>query len=218
MQHRAYTALVVVVVRPQRATDAQRFASLQKIRRAHDAAYERWLPHLTLIPPFQLHGPPCNAALPAWLATDLDAVADTAQTVCDGTKRHTIKLQEIHSFPLRKYENIHLRPDRASAAPLAAFQKTLQQALHHCIRDKSKQRMRFVPHASLGQAYTPRDAETIVEKAVRTLQVKPPRRMPQPEAPVQGIWADVATIQVMYKPVGAQGSYTVWRTLPLQPT
>ena len=61
MPRTAYTALVVLLLRPAGAADAQRMQQLQRIRHTYDAAYTRWLPHITLVPPFAVPPPDADA-------------------------------------------------------------------------------------------------------------------------------------------------------------
>lgn len=49
-----HIAVIVVLVRAQTSADTIRLERVQEMRKEHDQAYERWAPHLTLIPPFTI--------------------------------------------------------------------------------------------------------------------------------------------------------------------
>ncbi|WFD01736.1 hypothetical protein MOBT1_000412 [Malassezia obtusa] len=169
MPRAVYTALVVLLLRPAAAVDAQRMQRLQRIRHTYDAAYTRWLPHITLIPPFQLHAPDGLAKddVPAWLSSLLDGLSDDTARACARHARHRVSLSEIGVFRLRRYENIHLRPSEASAPPLLALQRDVQLASTPHIPKAKRKRESFIPHASLGQAYSPEDRADIELEATR---------------------------------------------------
>ncbi|PWN41366.1 hypothetical protein IE81DRAFT_348415 [Ceraceosorus guamensis] len=49
-----YIAVVALLIRPQDADARCRVEELQEMRSTYDAAYQRWEPHVTLVPPFEL--------------------------------------------------------------------------------------------------------------------------------------------------------------------
>lgn len=217
---RTYTALVVVLLRPHGATAARRFDELQRIRHAHDAAYQRWLPHMTLIPPFQMQTREPEGAegqLPDGIRARLDAMTAAIRPACQEHVSMVLQLNEVHLFPLRRYRNLHLRPPEASIEPLAALQKDVSQAMQpHIPSEKERQprqQNRFVPHASLGQAYTPEDKEDIIEDATRSLGCvdRTSRDHDAEQAGSEGLQVIVDRIQLMYKTSQAKGPYTLWQ-------
>ena len=250
---RTYTALVVVLLRPHGATAARRYEELQRIRHAHDAAYQRWLPHMTLIPPFQMQTREPEGAegqVPDGIRARLDAMAAAIRPTCQEHASMVLQLNEVHLFPLRRYRNLHLRPPEACIEPLAALQKDVSQAMQPHIpsqeerdvrrRSRSpqgqssapqeersqrpqrpqrppRQQDRFVPHASLGQAYTPEDKEDIIEDATRSLGCvdRTSRDHDSEHAGAEGLQVIVDRIQLMYKTSQAKGPYTLWQEFPL---
>lgn len=206
MPRAVYTTLVVLLLRPAAGVDAQRMQSLQRIRHTYDAAYTRWLPHITLIPPFQIEKEAEGEGVPPSLAQTLDRVSTDAQKACDRTAAHTLRLAEIGTFRLRRYENVHLRPDAATASPLMALQRDLQKEVAPHIPKGKRRREKFVPHASLGQAYAADDKQEIVFEATRDLGL---------DGPEPGVLVQADRIQVMYKPSHEKGAYTLWRELAL---
>lgn len=240
---RTYTALVVVLLRPHGATAARRYEELQRIRHAHDAAYQRWLPHMTLIPPFQMQTRESEGAegqVPDGIRARLDAMAASVRPACQQHASMVLQLNEVHLFPLRRYRNLHLRPPEACIEPLAALQKDVNQAMQPHIpsqkvrnpRQRSRspqeerpqrpqrpprQHDRFVPHASLGQAYTPEDKEDIIEDATRSLGCvdRTSRDHDTEHAGTEGLQVIVDRIQLMYKTSQAKGPYTLWQEFPL---
>ena len=209
---RAYTALVVVLLEPLGATAERRYQALQQIRHAHDAAYTRWLPHLTLIPPYQLHVPDEDPEPLATVSRSLDALAQALMPVCAKHMAHELNLSELHSFRLRRYHNIHLRPTRASGAPLVTLQRELSVAASSHIPRSARRREGFVPHASLGQSYSPEDTAHIQEEARRWLACRLPSEPAQLD---EGLRVSIRQIQLMYKTSQQKGPYTLWRELSL---
>jgi len=210
---RAYTALVVVLLEPLGTTAERRFQALQQIRHAHDAAYTRWLPHLTLIPPYQLHVADEDPEPMATVSRSLDGLAEALAPVCARHSAHELTLSEVCSFRLRRYHNIHLRPTRTSGAPLVALQRELGAAATAHLPRSSRRRENFVPHASLGQSYSPEDTAHIQEEARRWLACR------LPSEPVQldeGLCVSVHRIQIMYKTSQQKGPYTLWKELSLR--
>ena len=124
----SYKALVVTLLEPLDTTAEHRFAALQNIRHSYDAAYTRWLPHITLIPPFIIKppaskehsssassSPAVSTDLPAWLSQTLQDLSQRLVDVCKRHSAHNLRLCEVHSFRLRAYTNMHLRPDKITA-------------------------------------------------------------------------------------------------------
>lgn len=215
MPRTAYTALVVLLLRPAGAADAQRLQQLQRIRHTYDAAYTRWLPHITLVRPFAVPPPDAGAegdadagaaGAPPWLARVLDTLSDDTARACARHARHRIALTDLGVFRLRRYENVHLRPSAASAPPLLALQRDIQRAAAPHLPARGRRRERFVPHASLGQAYTAEDRAAIELEAERDCRLHD-----------GGIAVAVDHVQVMYKPSGARGPYTLYREATLAP-
>lgn len=209
---RSYTALVVVLLEPLGATAERRFHALQQIRHAHDAAYTRWLPHITLIPPYLLHVADEDPEPLATVSRSLDALAHDLAPVCAAHAAHEICLSEIHSFRLRKYHNIHLRPTHASGAPLVALQHDLRRAAAPHLPRPPRRHETFVPHASLGQSYTPEDTVHIQEEAQRWLMCRLPS---EPAQSGEGLQVSIQRIQIMYKTSQKKGPYTLWKELSL---
>lgn len=113
--------VIVVLLQPYGDQDQRRYEELQKLRQRHDQAFVRWLPHITLIPPFTLTAPPQVDDLNESSSDELDAVvqrheprlseiAQAALEVCKGHAAHSLLLDQVSTFPLRKYTNVHLRP------------------------------------------------------------------------------------------------------------
>lgn len=183
-----YRALVVLLLRPASGCGAQ-FAALERVRAAHDHAYRRWRPHITLIPPFLLDE--------EGLSARLESLAAALAPVCAAAAPHTLTLAALGTFRLRRYHNIHLVP--ADAAPLAALQEQLSAAAAASGIPPSTQP--FAAHASLGQSYSAADKARIAAGAQHALGLRVP----------------VDHVAIMYKPAGAPGGYAMYRELPLGP-
>ena len=91
--------------------------------------------------------------------------------------------------------------------PLLALQRDIQRAAAPHLPARGRRRERFVPHASLGQAYSAEDRAAIELEAVRDCRLHD-----------GGISVAVDHVQVMYKPSGARGPYTLYREAALAPS
>ncbi|EPQ31460.1 uncharacterized protein PFL1_00795 [Pseudozyma flocculosa PF-1] len=136
-QRQDHVVVVALLVEPASGRDRARFDRLQEVRRVHDQAFDRWLPHITLIPPFFISGneqfltsvdeagkaqEPDDAS-----ANDDDGISKTLtelssrlETACRQHEQHHLLVDQVSSFKLRAYTNIHLRPGRTRLQPSAA--------------------------------------------------------------------------------------------------
>lgn len=222
----SYKALVVTLLEPLDTTAEHRFAALQNIRHSYDAAYTRWLPHITLIPPFIIKppaskehsssassSPAVSTDLPAWLSQTLQDLSQRLVDVCKRHSAHNLRLCEVHSFRLRVYTNMHLRPDKITAEPLLALQHDLSKTAAPILPSK-RARQGFIPHASLGQAFSPEDRADLETEARQFLACSRPS---DAFVPVEdsGLLVRINKIQVMYKHGQQKGPYKIWRELQL---
>lgn len=211
-----YTALVAVLLEPSGTLAERRFTALQRIRHMYDAAYSRWLPHITLIPPFRWSStePMSSTDPPPWLQTKLHALTQDLQAACALHHSHTLTLSDINTFRLRRYSNVHLRPDQASGTPLVALQRDLARAAQlHLPTGAKRKRERFIPHASLGQAYSCDDQRALFDEARQTLGATAPEESSIEDG---GLRVRIHQVQVMYKPSTQKGPYTIWSHVPLR--
>ncbi|SPO29374.1 uncharacterized protein UTRI_04897_B [Ustilago trichophora] len=109
--------VLVILIKPSNKQDKQRYDQLQQLRRKHDQAFSRWLPHITLIPPFTLANPSkiedSNSILDELIKIHelkLSQIAEAALQVCAKHETHSLLIDQVSTFPLRKYTNVHLRP------------------------------------------------------------------------------------------------------------
>ncbi len=129
--------VLAILVSPSTEADKHCYEELQTLRRQHDYAFERWLPHITLVPPFTLSTPSHTETSLSRASDDghelrqlikthdqkLSNIIQAASEVCTLTQRHTLLLDQVATFPLRKYTNVHLRPfptnfvDKRTASP-----------------------------------------------------------------------------------------------------
>lgn len=157
-----HIGVVVAFLSPLSADDAEKIRQLQEVRERWDQAYGRWLPHVTLIPPFTIPAGPerDHEAVPvsirsargkeeangfqdmpratqtqstilnnqqplrqsrnpaaqqesisiSQLRQSLDKISTTLSRICSDFPVHTLKLDDIGTFKLREYTNVHLRP------------------------------------------------------------------------------------------------------------
>ncbi|SJX64323.1 uncharacterized protein SRS1_14971 [Sporisorium reilianum f. sp. reilianum] len=216
--------VLVVLVAPSTPADQQRFEELQTLRRRHDRAFDRWLPHITLVPPFTLPSSSSDArsrgdldGLVQLHADQLAQIARAAAEVCSRHSSHQLRLDHVSTFPLRKYTNVHLRPaptnfhDKrtpASSAPsntsshrIVELQADLADAITPLVSSSGvRRRETFKPHVSVGQATTPKATWQLCTSA---------------GSAAAGLLCDVHRVQLMLKPKGFAGMYRVHEELAL---
>ncbi|KAI5450508.1 hypothetical protein NCC49_002965 [Naganishia albida] len=146
-----HIGVVVALLSPICTEDAVKIQHLQKVREQWDQAYPKWLPHVTLIPPFNI--PPSSGgggralipeapegssiqtkdlspartdtpsnrsptskyrrptAVPIdQLKESLCTISSTISQTCGAFPAHTLTLNDVGTFKLREYTNVHLRP------------------------------------------------------------------------------------------------------------
>jgi RNA 2',3'-cyclic 3'-phosphodiesterase len=122
-----------VVVIPERDL----WEPIQAIRQRYDRHFDRWMPHITLLYPFQ--------------PREMFDQADPAlRRACASVPRFRATLARMHFFAHgRDRFTMWLAPD--PAAPFVQLQSALQAQFPDC-DDVSRHGSGFVPHLSLGQA------------------------------------------------------------------
>ena len=281
-----HVAVVALLVEPHGRVDQDRFKALQVIRKKHDQAFERWLPHITLIPPFLIpftqggnasdrqlqqdgfdmkDSNECKTdkdeqAWPDGVFAQLESLSRTIGEVCDGHTRHLLLVDEVHTFKLRAYTNVHLRPRHSegpvqaagvsspeSSAKLLALQAELVEALPDQVktgkngssgsprksrsdagekefdekwrnqRAQAKQKP-FVPHVSVGQAYSKAEREElcdIAEKAISHMASAEDGDKAANHRNDRGLVCRVDRIQLMAKAKSESGAYRIFRQFEL---
>lgn len=120
-----YCALALLV--PTRLS-----SHIQDIRRDHDKAYERWMPHINLLFPFVLE----------------HKIPDVTKRLTDELSKlpsFVLILNEVGSFSQREGNTFHLKPkDETKMLELYA-------AVRRAIPEFKPQRKDFHPHLTLGQ-------------------------------------------------------------------
>ncbi|CDR99700.1 uncharacterized protein SPSC_05298 [Sporisorium scitamineum] len=229
--------VLVVLLKPSTTRDQQRFEDLQILRRRHDQAFDRWLPHITLVPPFTLsssNAKGTSALEPGTVleelaqlhAEKLSQIVKAAAETCSKHSNHQLLLDQVSTFPLRKYTNVHLRPaptnfhdkrSPSSTSPPAGahsshriveLQSELSDSLTPLLRATTKiarRRETFKPHVSVGQSTSVKAAWQLCRSAEMLLK--------QQGGP--GLLCDVDRVQFMIKPKGFQGAYHVHKELHL---
>ncbi|KAJ9110864.1 hypothetical protein QFC19_001373 [Naganishia cerealis] len=182
-----YIAVIVVIPAPLRTEDARKLEALQRLRQRWDQAFPRWVPHLTLIPPFAVPPPEklggssqsigaetldevepqpsrqgerqesdlpvqpraetfsedahfrSREAEPSGLvvtahqvSSALSNVSDILTRVCSIVPELELRLNQVGTFKLREYTNVHLRPrsePNGDPAPLTTLHTQLVDAL-----------------------------------------------------------------------------------------
>lgn len=204
-------AVIAYLVKPERivgSSDGEgAYTRLQEIRQQYDDAYSRWVPHITLIPPFLVD------------ADRLDSIAASMTRVCARHDAHEVDFGRVGQFKLRRYTNVHLGANGGSgkkgddAGGLAALSE-LQADLDDTIGSSPSTQSRrggssnkqqpsdraFTPHISLGQAYTQYQIDAISKAALKK---------------VGSLTLHVNGITLMSKPQSRSGPYDVWSEVSL---
>ncbi|GAC74995.1 hypothetical protein PANT_13c00103 [Moesziomyces antarcticus T-34] len=228
---RELVGVLVVLLSPRTASDRRRYDALQQLRREHDSAYPRWLPHITLIPPFILssHQPISTGDafndLVSSNAEKLDRIKQVAAEVCARCRAHALLLDQVATFPLRAYTNVHLRPtptnftDRSTPARSQAssagedtssrrivqLQTELKQALLPIVGGARSRRQVWKPHVSVGQASNRRETWQLCNAAENILS----------DDGEAGMTCEVHSVQLMLKPKRDPGPYHLRQSFPL---
>lgn len=222
------------------SSQAHLFKQLETVRRKWDAAAPRWVPHITLIPPFVVpdevqvkhevgsltqeeRGERSRDRDPhetgsSILQTISRRIADALSEI----QPHTVRLDDVGSFKLRKYWNVHLRPkskEPSQPGPMTtnngrdefiAMQDVLARALPELITDKRP----FSPHASLGQARTKEELEELMRLG-RGLTGQADDTVDDAAEPERCLECSVSEVTLLAKPQGRPGPYDVWATIDL---
>lgn len=206
---------------------------------------------MTLIPPFTLPEPTRShtAALDSLSETTLEALVarhedelsqlvGLATEVCNRHASHQLRLDQVSTFPLRQYTNVHIRPyptnfqdkrtrplssrlaSTSSDADLSSrrvvdLQQGLSDAITPWLRSeggRSKRNNVFKPHVSVGQSTSPKATWQLCTAAENMLGLREARAT---GAQAAGLLCNVDRVQLMIKPKGADGPYHVYKELSL---
>ncbi|CAO1626844.1 unnamed protein product [Sympodiomycopsis kandeliae] len=202
--HQQSEAWIVVVayLYNRTAFNATCHDRIQAVRQEWDDAYARWVPHITLIPPFVVQMPKGGDNNSNKETNPLSSIGHELQTTCSNHRLHTIALNSVGKFNLRSYSNIHLRPSssQTSLAELKLLQSDLNQSLSsYTVHKRGKKKEKeFHPHLSLGQSRSSEDEKTIRE-AVEGLEVE----------------CTIDSVALLAKPQGRSGMYDLVKSVEL---
>jgi poly(A) polymerase len=130
------------------------FPAIQKIRQKHDARFERWMPHITLIYGF----------LPESYFEEAVKIISPALSKL---KPFTVTLTEFGTFTHRKSCTAWLRPvvepvETEHVQSLHELQSVLQNLFPQCDEQGKKSSRGFTPHLSVGQFPNPETAHSML--------------------------------------------------------
>lgn len=153
----ARRGVIVVFPTPLTPSDERKMQEIQGLRKEWDQAWERWLPHVTLVAPFLVPVPAQTAEVtkkeegmehtmrpgkreagglipdnqPAASCTETERrIHEHLRHACAAFNSHTINISSINTFPLRGYTNVHLRPaEEDGYAELMSLQGACQRAI-----------------------------------------------------------------------------------------
>lgn len=222
------------------SSQVQLFKQLETVRRKWDAAAPRWVPHITLIPPFVVpdegqvkhevgsltqeersersRGQDPHDAASSILQSISQRIADALSEI----QPHTVRLDDVGSFKLRKYWNVHLRPQSKEASQsgptttdngrdeFTAMQNVLARALPELVTDNRP----FAPHASLGQARTKEELAELMRLG-RGLTGQADEAIENSAEPKRCLECSVSEVTLLAKPQGKPGPYDVWATIDI---
>jgi 2'-5' RNA ligase len=161
----ARQGVIVVFPTPLTPSDDRRIQELQGLRKEWDQAWERWLPHVTLVPPFSIptsrtadgkeRGEEMNDPMmsehrdsryleaddpPAEGCTETErGIYEHLHHACATFKSRTITLSRINTFSLRSYTNVHLRPAEGDGyRELVSLQGACERAVESCLVEVEK--------------------------------------------------------------------------------
>ena len=127
---------------------------IQKLRKQHDRHYRRWMPHITLLYPFQ----PFAA---------FEQVTPPLTDVCRSVEPFEVQLSRFHVLThSRRKATLYLLPEPAAA--LKELQKALLEIVPDC-DDVTRFAGGFRPHLSVGQTRS-QEADTFCAKLQATWQ------------------------------------------------
>eukprot|EP00164_Ancoracysta_twista_P012731 GFYU01020071.1.p1 GENE.GFYU01020071.1~~GFYU01020071.1.p1 ORF type:complete len:222 (+),score=35.38 GFYU01020071.1:85-666(+) len=131
----------VALIPPQWA-----WPQIQTIRKEHDRAYDRWMPHINLVYPF----------------VPVDDFADAAQIISNEVKQlspFTLHLKQFNYFTQRDRVTMHITPEEEDGGitQLRALQQLASAGFPHCTEQHTKSKDGFSPHMTVGQ-YAKKDA------------------------------------------------------------
>ena len=239
---RDLVGVLVILLNPSTEADRQRYYQLQRLRQKHDQAFDRWLPHIALIPPFTLSSPCATSdeidlkELTEHHEPRLTSIAQAAFEVCKNHEHHQLLIDQVSTFPLKKYTYVHLRPsptnfpDKGSRsaskhAPdgnktgqdtssrrIVELQKELSNIVTPLLRPNAekvtKGRNVFKPHVSVGQSTSPKATWQLCTSAEEVLHGEVGKNG-------GGMLCDVDRVHFMVKRKGQEGPYTVHKELLL---
>lgn len=219
-----HKAVIVLLVTPPYAGPQESYDAVQRLRSQHDAAFARWVPHVTLVPPFDLplarqsaaesHSPSSfdsNAAKAAVASSSIDEVASARslikQKLQGSLSQHSpfrLEFADHDRFNLRSYTNLHLRPAHNSSN---SGRKELTN-LHACIQTAldgivTPERRAYQPHLTIGQASS-KDGMELVASSVKALS--------ESNGPLT---MHVKSVALMGKRKEDKGAYQVWEVVKL---
>ncbi|MBN8227714.1 DUF504 domain-containing protein [Corallococcus macrosporus] len=144
---RASTALVhhtaLVLIPPEEV-----WGPIQALRKKHDAKFQRWMPHITLLYPF----------VPE---EDFETAEALLVDALQGAEPFEVTLSAFGHFEHRANATAWLRPDAQPASALSALHARLVAALPECATSAHGG---FTPHLSVGQLPLSEDpADTLAE-------------------------------------------------------
>ncbi|QSQ16908.1 poly(A) polymerase [Myxococcus landrumensis] len=127
----------VVLIPPEAA-----WPPIQALRKKHDAKFERWMPHVTLLYPF----------LPE---EDFDTVATLFEEALRDIEPFEVTLSAFGHFEHRANATAWLRPDDKPQGTLAALHAKLAAVVPECATSEHG----FSPHLSVGQLPRSKDVD-----------------------------------------------------------
>ena len=131
----------------------ERYGSkVEPIRRSHDKAYVRWMPHINFLFPF-------------FPERTLDSVAERLTKDLANVPAFILNLDEIGFFPIGYENTYHL--SASDSSQMKALYDSVRKTLHEFKQAKRD----FHPHLTLGQWSKPEDPTAMLKESVGSVEV-----------------------------------------------
>jgi len=122
---------------------------IQAIRKVHDKAYSRWMPHINLVYPFIA-------------GEHFPEVLDTLKSALSTISPFKLTFAKIQHFGHKGTCTMWLQPDTEKKREVNEVQNALETVFPYCNELSSKSEDGFTPHLSLGQ-FPKKDVQQNVE-------------------------------------------------------
>uniref|UniRef100_A0A6B2L6N7 2'-5' RNA ligase family protein n=1 Tax=Arcella intermedia TaxID=1963864 RepID=A0A6B2L6N7_9EUKA len=130
---------------------------IQDIRKKHDKAYERWLPHINLLYPFVQ-------------SSQFEIASDMMLKALRSITPFQLELNQFGYFANGNTYTIFLKPSHASVRGVLQIQSSLLRLFPFCNELNQKSEKGFQPHLTLAQFNSESEAKSFLQHLKETFQ------------------------------------------------